>query len=194
MKRAKSDSLLLERPNFTSSLFESPERAKTEKLKKKKVSLKRLSLDGVRKRKSPESGKRISLENGRKAVPQPPAEITKLIEIQQTVVKAPQSETESDQEALKLSCEAEEISKPSLVLEKFEKEVADAERTLKEEVKELQEDRKEKPEATEKVEHKEAEEKKEAEEEEEELSDELGVSEPDETTVDSGKIIEGITM
>ncbi|XP_072329749.1 PHD finger protein 13-like [Scyliorhinus torazame] len=186
MKRAKSDSLLLERPNFTSSLFESPERAKTEKLKKKKVSLKRLSLDGVRKRKSPESGKRISLENGRKAVPQPPAEITKLIEIQQTVVKAPQSETESDQEALKLSCEAEEISKPSLVLEKFEKEVADAERTLKEEVKELQEDRKEKPEATEKVEHKEAEEKKEAEEEEEELSDELGVSEPDETTVDSG--------
>ncbi|XP_078060456.1 PHD finger protein 13-like [Mustelus asterias] len=185
MKRAKSDSLLLEQPNFTSSLFESPEKSKPEKLKKKKVSLKKLSLDGVRKRKSPENGKRIHLENIRKAVSQLPAENTKPIEIKQTIVKAPQSETESEEETLKISHEAEEISKQSTLPEKFEKETADAERTLvDEQVKELQEDRKEKHEATEKEEQQEAEDKKEA--EEEKLGKEVEASVTDETAVGLG--------
>ncbi|XP_041061683.1 PHD finger protein 23A-like [Carcharodon carcharias] len=184
MKRAKSDSLLLERPNFTSSLFESPEKAKSEKFKKKKVSLKKLSLDGVRKRKSPEGGKRINLENGRKAVSQPPAEIIKPIEIRQSVEKVPQSETESEEETLKVSPEAEEISTVSSLMEKLEKEAVDAERTLvNEQAKELQEDQKEKQEVTEKEEQQEAEEKKEA--EEEKLSKELEASVTDGNTVGS---------
>uniref|UniRef100_UPI00398E95F0 PHD finger protein 13-like isoform X2 n=1 Tax=Pristiophorus japonicus TaxID=55135 RepID=UPI00398E95F0 len=170
MKRGKSDSSLLERPSFTSSLFDSPEKSKSEKFKKKKVSLKKLGLDGVRKRKNSESGKRINLEKGRKAVEvsQPPAEVPKPIEVRHTVEKVPQSETESEEETLKLWLEAEEIYKPISLLEEFEREAAEAERTLSKQVKELKENQEEKREA---AERKEEEKRREEEEEESEAAE-----------------------
>ncbi|XP_020366467.1 PHD finger protein 23A-like [Rhincodon typus] len=184
MKRGKSDSLLLERPNFTSSLFESPEKTKLEKVKKKKMSLKKLSLDGVRKKKSSESGKKINFENGRKAVSQPPAEITRPLEIRQVIEKVLQSETESEEETLKKSHEAKEISKQTLLLEGFEREAADAERSLvSEQFKGLQEDQEEKHEASEKKE-----EQKEVEDEKKvkKCSNDLEASVTDEITMGSG--------
>ncbi|XP_067850956.1 PHD finger protein 13-like isoform X2 [Heptranchias perlo] len=180
MKRGKSDSSLLERPSFTNSLFDSPEKPKPEKFKKKKASLKKLSLDGVRKRKSPEIGKRINLEKGRKAleVSQPPlAEVIKPIEIHQTVEKVPQSETESEEETLKVSLDAEEIGTPISLLEEFEKEAAEAERTLvSEQVKELQEVKEEKREA-----------------EEEKCNEELETSAADDITVGSAPLTDTAT-
>ncbi|XP_043558498.1 PHD finger protein 13-like [Chiloscyllium plagiosum] len=184
MKRGKSDSLLLERPNFTNTLFESPEKTKSEKVKKKKISLKKLSLDGVRKKKSSESVKRISLENGTKTMSQPSAEITRPIEVRQMIEKVPQSETESEEETLNKSHETKEISKQTLLLEEFEREAADAERSLViEQFKGLQEDQEEKHEASEKKE-----ERKEGENEKqvEKCSKDLEASVTDEITVGSG--------
>ncbi|XP_051873894.1 PHD finger protein 13-like isoform X2 [Pristis pectinata] len=184
-KRGRSDSFLLERPSFAGSLFNSPEKLKSEKIKKKKVSVKKVGLDGARRRKSPEGGKRISLETVRKVmeVSRPPAELPRPVEVYQAIEKAPQSETESDEETLKIALEAEEICKPIPVQEELEKEPADAGRSLvSEPVKEARGDQEKDDEPDGKREVEDGKEVK----EEEKPSKELDTGAVDGTTVSSG--------
>ncbi|XP_032887595.1 PHD finger protein 13-like isoform X2 [Amblyraja radiata] len=125
-KRGKVDGMWLERPGFSSSLFNTPEKFKSEK-PKKKISSKKASLDGARRRKSPEGGKRMGLENINKVleVSQPPVQLPKAVETRPTVEKMPQSDTESDEETLKIDLQAEEICKPVPVLEEVKEQAVD---------------------------------------------------------------------
>ncbi|XP_078265906.1 PHD finger protein 13-like [Rhinoraja longicauda] len=125
-KRGKVDGLWLERPGFSSSLFNTPEKFKSEK-PKKKISSKKASLEGAQRRKSAEGGKRMGLESIKKVleVSRPPAQLPKAVETRPTVEKMPQSDTESDEETLKIALQAEEICKPAPVLEEVKEQAVD---------------------------------------------------------------------
>ncbi|XP_078266699.1 PHD finger protein 13-like isoform X1 [Rhinoraja longicauda] len=125
-KRGKVDGLWLERPGFSSSLFNTPEKFKSEK-PKKKISSKKASLEGAQRRKSAEGGKRMGLESIKKVleVSRPPAQLPKAVETRPTVEKMPQSDTESDEETLKIALQAKEICKPAPVLEEVKEQAVD---------------------------------------------------------------------
>ncbi|XP_072897809.1 PHD finger protein 13-like isoform X1 [Hemitrygon akajei] len=141
-KRGRSDSFLQDRPSFAGALFSSPEKTKCDKAKKKKISLKKVSLDGTRRRKVLESGKKITSDTVRKVIvtSRPVVPLPQPVEIHQSIEKAPQSETESDEEMLKIAPEEEEVCKPVMTPEEPEKEPADPGRpSVGEQVKEARE-------------------------------------------------------